>query len=85
MWFLPLRITLELKKTRTSWTLTIRVFFNNRKQETGESLSLTPRCKHNISQHFSNNYLFHSGDLCSNNRGRWFPRHDTAGDEKGTR
>ena len=27
MWYLPLRITLELKKTRTSWQLTIRVFF----------------------------------------------------------
>ncbi|WP_162293157.1 hypothetical protein [Phyllobacterium zundukense] len=27
MWYLPLRITLELKKTRTSWTLTIRVLF----------------------------------------------------------
>lgn len=33
MWFLPLRITLELKKTRTSWTLTIRVLFNS--QENG--------------------------------------------------
>jgi hypothetical protein len=36
----PLRITLELKKTRTFWQVTIRVFFNN--QETGESSSLTP-------------------------------------------
>ncbi|TDQ35900.1 hypothetical protein DEV91_101383 [Phyllobacterium brassicacearum] len=27
MWFLPLRVTLEMKKTRTSWQLVIRVHF----------------------------------------------------------
>ncbi|PWV86664.1 hypothetical protein DEV92_11556 [Phyllobacterium myrsinacearum] len=27
MWYLPLSITLEVKRTRTSWTLVIRVQF----------------------------------------------------------
>ncbi|SDP04159.1 hypothetical protein SAMN05443582_103238 [Phyllobacterium sp. OV277] len=27
MWYLPLSITLEMKKTRTSWQLVIRVNF----------------------------------------------------------
>jgi hypothetical protein len=27
MWYLPLSITLEVKKTRTSWHLVIRVHF----------------------------------------------------------
>ncbi len=27
MWYPPLSITLEMKKTRTSWTLVIRVNF----------------------------------------------------------
>lgn len=27
MWYLPLSITLELQKTRTSWTLKVRVSF----------------------------------------------------------
>lgn len=28
MWYLPLSITLEMKKTRTSWQLTIRILFH---------------------------------------------------------
>ncbi|MBA8876662.1 hypothetical protein FHW16_000344 [Phyllobacterium myrsinacearum] len=27
MWYLPLSITLEMKRTRTSWSLVIRVRF----------------------------------------------------------
>jgi len=27
MWFLPVSVTLEMKRTRTSWTLVIRVRF----------------------------------------------------------
>lgn len=27
MWLLPISLTLEMKRTRTSWTLTIRVQF----------------------------------------------------------
>ena len=28
MWYLPLSVTLEVKKTRTSWSLVVRISFS---------------------------------------------------------
>jgi hypothetical protein len=57
MWFLPLRITLELKKTRSSWTLTLRIrFLTTRKTEGGRKPALHSLAEHSISLHFSKRY-----------------------------
>ncbi len=42
MWYLPLRVTLEVKRTRTSSSLIIRVQFIYQERGTGESPFLAP-------------------------------------------
>lgn len=40
MWYLPLSITLEMKKTKTGWQVTHRVHFIHQEREGGRKLIL---------------------------------------------
>jgi hypothetical protein len=51
MRYLPFSIALEMKRTRTGWTLVIQVRFNFEARGAGESSLLTPETYH-FSQHF---------------------------------
>ena len=42
MWFLPLRITLELKKTRSSWTLMSRGSYFSKPGKEGQAKACLP-------------------------------------------
>lgn len=43
MWYLPLSITLEMKKTKTGWQVTHRVHFIHQEREGGASSSSCSR------------------------------------------
>jgi hypothetical protein len=48
MWYLPLSFTLEMKKTRTSWYLVIRVHFIHQEREGGRKLILLLQAQYMI-------------------------------------